>query len=128
MWLFPTTIPLYELLRPIPTRRLTTTPTGRWPVLVTRRSVGGEISNMLDISRRSPVARPFWSPGDRSPSCPINRAYPQGDRRHNQPSSADCAADYTKVAKWVWPFRASICLSVAQWPHFLDSHWSKRVV
>ena len=76
-------------LRPIPTRRLTPTPTGR--------QVGGEISNMFDISRRSPFSRRRRSPGDQLPSCPLNRPYPQGDRRYNRlynrPSSADCSAD-----------------------------------
>ena len=52
------------MLRAIPTRRLTITPTRRRATAVARRRVGGKISNMLDISRRSSVARRFWSPGD----------------------------------------------------------------
>ena len=56
---------------------------------------------MLDISQRSPIARRRRSPSNQLPSCPINRPYPQGDRRYNQwynrPSSADCTADHTKV-------------------------------
>ena len=87
------------LLRAIPTRRLTITPTRRRATAVAGRRVGGKISNMLDISRRSSVARRFWSPGDWSPSRPINRPYPLGNRwynrRYNRPSSADCTADCT---------------------------------
>ena len=85
------------LLSPIPTRRFTTAPTRRRATAVAGRRVSGEISNMLDISRQYPVARRRRSPGDQSPSCPLNRPYPLGDwhynRRYNRPSSADCSAD-----------------------------------
>ena len=84
-------------LSPIPTRRLTTTPTDRRTTAVAGRLVGSEKSNMLDISRRYPVARRRQSPGDQSARCPINRPYPLGDRRYNRlynrPSLADCTAD-----------------------------------
>ena len=57
------------VLRSIPTRRLTPTPTGH--------RLGASVPQ--------------------SPSCPLNRPYPLDDRRYNrrynQPSSADCSAD-----------------------------------
>ena len=44
------------MLRPISTRRLTTTPTGCWATAVAGRPVGGEISKMLDIICKSSFA------------------------------------------------------------------------
>ena len=86
---------------------MTNTLTDRGAMAIAWCSVGGEISNMLDISL--PVAWRWQSLGDQLPSCPINRPYPQGDWQHNQwhdrPSVANCVTDHTKVARWVWPFK-----------------------
>ena len=83
-------------LRAIPTKRFRATPTSRLATAVAWRLVGGEISNMLDNSRQYKVARRWRSPGNQSPSCPLNRPYPLGNRRYNRrynrPSSADCSA------------------------------------
>ena len=83
--------------RPIPTRWLTTTPTGRRTMAIGRRPVSSEISNMFDKSQRSPIAQRRRSPSDQSPSWPLNRPYPLGDRRYNRhynwPTTADCSAD-----------------------------------
>ena len=43
---------LLDVLMPIPTRRLTFTPTCRPATAVVERPVGSEISKMFDISRR----------------------------------------------------------------------------
>ena len=72
-------------LRAIPTRRFTTTPTRRRATAVAERRVSGEISNMHDISWRSPFAQRWQSPGDQLPSCPINMPYPLGNQRYNRP-------------------------------------------
>ena len=76
---------------------------------------------MLDISRRSPSCPAFRVAWRWSASCPINRPYPQSDRRYNRwynrTSSADCTADHTKVAEWVWP------LSSINNDNLISPHW-----
>ena len=59
-------VKFFSILRPIPTRR--------WALVVAGRPVGSEKSNMLDISRWSPIARRQPSPSDR----PTNLGHTHG--------------------------------------------------
>ena len=72
-----TLFPWNRPLRAIPIWLLTDCP----GMAVTGRSVGGEISNMLDISQRSSSCRAIPVTWRWSASCPINMPYPQGWRR-----------------------------------------------
>ena len=53
---------------------------GHWATAGAGRSVGGEISNMLVISRQSVHHQ---GDGDQLPSRPINRLYPHGRKHSN---------------------------------------------
>ena len=70
---------------------------GDWSA--TGRRLVGKILNILDLSQWSPVPRRRRSPGNQSPSYPIYRPYPLGDRRYNwrynRRASADCTANCT---------------------------------
>ena len=73
---------IYYPLRGIPTRSLCPRATDGRATAVVRRSVGSEISNILDMSRRSPSRRAFPVAWRWSASCPIKRPYLQGHWRY----------------------------------------------
>ena len=94
-------------------------------------TIGGEISNMLDISWLS-LRRPVIRVTQRwLASCPINRQYPQGcwryNQRYNQPSWANYSSDLAKIVLKILPSShstATLCImmNVSMWCLPLTAH------
>ena len=65
----------------------------RWATAVAKQPVGGELSNMLNVSQPSP--------SDQLSSRLINRPYPQGPWRYNQcynrPSTVNYSTDLSQI-------------------------------